>query len=208
MILPFLSFGEQTMKKQSRILNVRALTVTAVMSAMAYVLMLLEFSVPLVPSFLKFDFSDLPAFLTSYAVSPAAGVTVELLKNLLHLPFTATGGVGELANFLVGCAMVLPAGLVYRFRRTRSGAVLGAVAGALLAGLVSFPVNYFITYPFYTNFMPMESILGMYQAILPAANTLPRALLLVNLPFTVIKGGINLLFTFLIYKPLSPLLKG
>ena len=189
-------------------ISVRALTVTAIMTAMAYVLMLLEFSVPFVPSFLKFDFSDLPAFLAAFAISPAAGVSVELLKNLLHLPFTTTGGVGELANFLVGAALVLPAGWIYSSRRTRSGAAIGAVLGTLTAGMVSIPVNYYITYPFYTNFMPMDAILGMYQAIIPAADTLLKALLIVNLPFTVVKGVINLTITFLIYKPLSPLLKG
>lgn len=188
--------------------SVRTLTVTAIMTAMAYVLMLLEFSVPFVPSFLKFDLSDLPAFLTAFALSPAAGVSVELLKNLLHLPFTATGGVGELANFLVGAALVLPAGLIYSARQTRTGAAIGAVLGTLVAGIVSIPVNFYITYPFYTNFMPMDAILGMYQAIIPAADTLLKALLIVNLPFTVIKGAINLIITYFLYKPLSPLLKG
>lgn len=186
----------------------RRIAVTAIMSALAFILMLLEFSVPFVPSFLKLDFSDLPAFLTSFAISPWAGVTVELLKNVLHLPFSATSGVGELANFIIGSAMVLPAGWIYLRHRTRSGASVGAVVGTLVAGIISVPVNYFITYPFYTNFMSMSAILAAYQAFIPAADTLLKALLFVNLPFTVLKGVINLLITFLIYKPLSPLLKG
>ena len=188
--------------------HLRQIAVTAIMAALAFLLMLLEFSVPLVPGFLKFDFSDLPAFLTSFAISPWAGVAVELLKNVLHLPFSATSGVGELANFLIGAAMVLPAGWIYLRHRTRKGASVGAVIGTLAAGLLSIPVNYFITYPFYTNFMPMDAILGAYQVIIPSADTLLKALLFVNLPFTVVKGIVNLLITFLIYKPLSPLLKG
>ncbi len=186
----------------------RTLAVTAIMAALAFVLMLLEFSVPFVPSFLKFDFSDLPAFIVSFALSPVAGVVVELLKNLLHLPFSGTSGVGELANFLLGVAYVLPAGLVYKFRKTRSGALLASIIGTLTAAAVSFPVNCFITYPFYTNFMPLEAIIGAYSALFPWVNTLPRALLTVNLPFTVVKGAVSVAITFFIYKPLSPIIKG
>lgn len=189
-------------------ISTRALVVTAIMAALAFVLMLLEFSVPFVPSFLKFDFSDLPAFIVSFALSPVAGVAVELLKNLLHLPFSGTSGVGELANFLLGAAYVLPAGMIYKFRKTRSGALLASIIGTLTAAVVSFPVNYFITYPFYTNFMPLEAIIGAYSALFPWVNTLPRALLTVNLPFTVVKGAVSVVITFFIYKPLSPIIKG
>ena len=184
------------------------MVVTAIMAALAFVLMLLEFSVPFVPSFLKFDFSDLPAFLVSYAISPAAGVAVELFKNLLHLPFTATSGVGELANFIIGSAYVLPAGIIYKYRRTRTGALVGSIAGTLAAAIVSVPVNYFITYPFYSNFMPLEAIIAAYSAIFPWADTLIKALVTVNLPFTVIKGAVSVVITFLVYKPISPILKG
>lgn len=188
--------------------SVRELAVTAIMSALSAVLMYLEFSVPFVPDFLKYDFSDLPALLTAFGVSPWAGVTVELLKNVLHLPVTQTGGVGELANFLLGAAFVLPAGLFYRIRGGKSGALCGAVIGTLLSAALSLPVNYRITYPVYTKFLPMEAILGLYQTLNPAATTLWRALLMFNLPFTVVKGTINVLITFLVYKKLSPLLHG
>ncbi len=194
--------------KTSKFLSVRKMTVTAVMSAIAFVLMMLEFATPLTPEFLKFDFSDLPAVITSFALGPAWGVVVELIKNLLKMPFSHTGCVGELANFIVGAAMVLPAGLIYKFAKSRKGALIGSLAGALTAALVSFPVNYFITYPFYTGFMEMEVIIGMYSAIIPAANTLPRALVIVNMPFTFIKFLLCALITFLVYKRLSPILKG
>ena len=178
------------------------------MSAVAAVLMFLEFSVPLVPSFLKFDFSDLPAVITSFAIGPVWGGIVELIKNLIHLPFTHTSGVGELANFIIGALLVFPAGLVYKLNKTRKGAVIGSVSGALTAAAVSIPVNYFITYPFYENFMPMEAIIGAYSAILPAANTLIKALLIFNVPFTFVKGMICVIITFFIYKPLSSVIKG
>ena len=106
------------------------------MSAAAAVLMFLEFSVPIVPSFLKFDFSDLPAVITSFALGPVWAIIVELLKNLIHLPFTATSGIGELANFIIGALLVFPAGLIYKLKKTRGGAALGSIAGALFAAAV------------------------------------------------------------------------
>ena len=187
----------------------RTMAVVAVMSALSIVLMMLEFSVPIVPSFLKLDISDFPALLTSFAIGPWAGVSVCLLKNLLHLFFTSTAGVGELANFIISAAFVFPAGVIYSRVRTKTGAVVGAFAGALVSALVCVPVNYFITYPFYAKVMiPMEIIIGMYQAILPFVDGLLEALLIFNLPFTFAKGAICILLTFLVYKPLSPILKG
>ena len=187
----------------------RPMAVVAIMSALSIVLMMLEFSVPIVPSFLKLDVSDFPALLTSFSIGPWAGVAVCLLKNLLHLFFTSTAGVGELANFIISAAFVFPAGVIYARVRTKTGAVVGALTGAIVSALVCVPVNYFITYPFYAKVMiPMDAIIGMYQAILPFIDGLPEALLIFNLPFTFAKGAICILLTFLVYKPLSPILKG
>ena len=143
-----------------------------------------------------------------FPLGPVWGVIVELLKNLIHLPFTHTSGVGELANFIIGALLVFPAGLVYKLKKDRTGAVIGSLAGAFIAAAVSIPVNLFITYPFYTNFMPMEAIIGMYKAILPAADTLIKALIIFNVPFTFVKGMICVVLTFLVYKKLSPVIKG
>lgn len=188
---------------------VRPIAVVAIMSALSIVLMMLEFSIPLVPNFLKFDISDFPAVLTSFAISPIAGVAVCLLKNVLHLFYTTTGGVGELANFLISASLVLPAGLIYAKIRTRKGAMLGSAVGALVSAVVCVPVNYFITYPFYASaFLPMDVIIGLYQKILPSVDSLEEALLIFNMPFTFVKGTVCILLTFLVYKPLSPILKG
>ena len=187
----------------------RSMAVTAIMSAVSIVLMILEFSVPFVPSFLKLDISDFPALLTSFAISPIAGVAVCFLKNVLHLFFTTTSGVGELANFIISSAFVLPAGLIYKRFRTKSGAVVASFVGAIAAALMCVPVNYYITYPFYAKVMiPMDVIIGMYQAILPSVDGLLGALLIFNLPFTFVKGSVCILLTFLVYKHLSPILKG
>ena len=187
----------------------RPMAVVAIMSALSIVLMMLEFSVPIVPSFLKFDISDFPAVLTSFAISPLAGVAVCLFKNLLHLFFTTTAGVGELANFIISASLVYPAGLIYSRIRTKKGAVLGSLVGAIAAALVCVPVNYFITYPFYAKVMiPMDVIIGLYQAILPSVDGLLEALLIFNLPFTFAKGAVCILLTFRVYKHLSPILTG
>ena len=187
----------------------RPMAIVAIMSALSIVLMMLEFSVPLVPGFLKFDISDFPALLTAFAIGPWAGVAVCLLKNLLHLFFTSTMGVGELANFIISATFAFVAGVIYARKHTKAGAVIGSLVGAIAAALVCVPVNYFITYPFYAKVMiPMEAIIGMYQTILPSVDGLIEALLIFNLPFTFAKGAVCILLTFLVYKPLSPILKG
>ncbi|MDD3242919.1 MAG: ECF transporter S component [Eubacteriales bacterium] len=187
---------------------VRKLTMTAVMAAVASVLMFLSFNVPLMPSFLKMDFSELPALIASFALGPWWGVLVCLVKNLVNLFFTTTGGVGELSNFLLGAAFVGIAGLVYQKMQGRKGALIGSLIGAAAMAVFSVFSNYYVVYPVYTAFMPMEAILGMYQAILPAVKNLWQALIYFNVPFTFLKGMANVIITFLIYKRISPLIKG
>lgn len=190
--------------------DLRKITVTAIMSAIAAILQFIEISIPIIPSFVKLDFSDLPALITSFAIGPWYGVTVELLKNLLHLPFGSSAGVGEICNFLLGAIFCLTAGLIYKKRKTRAGAALGALLGALFMALVSLPMNYFAVYPAYVVLygMPMDAIVGMYSEILPGTDSLIKALCIFNLPFTFLKGIANAIICFLIYKPLSPVIKG
>ena len=114
--------------------------------------------------------------------------------------------MGELCNFLLGICFVIPAGWIYKVRRTRSGALLASAAGAVAMAVLSVPVNYFISYPFYTSFMPLDTIIGMYQDLLPSVDGLLACLLIFNMPFTLLKGILDVALAFLIYKPLSPLL--
>lgn len=181
---------------------------TGILAAIAVILMYLEFPIPIIPSFIKFDFSELPALIASFGVGPVEGLAVCLIKNLVKLPSSMTGGVGELANFFIGICFVLPAGLIYRFRKNRGGALIGMVSGTLLMAAASFPINYFIVYPAYSKLMPMEAIIGAYQKILPSVDGLVSCLLIFNLPFTFVKGAVDSLITFLLYKHLSPFLKG
>ncbi len=185
------------------------ITITAMMSALATVLMLLQFSVPLMPGFIKLDFSDLPAAFASMFISPASGVVVCLIKNLIHLlfPNNASIGVGELSNFFLSSTFVLTTGLIYRKLKTKKGLVLSGICGAVAMGCVSVPVNYFVTYPMYMKFMPIEAILAEYQAIFPGVNSLLSSLLIFNLPFNIIKCLLNLVLAVLMYSVIQPLFK-
>lgn len=189
-------------------LNVRFMAVTAMLSAVAFILMFLDFSVPFVPSFLKMDVSELPALIAAFAMGPVSGVIVCLIKNLLHLTITSTGGVGELCNFLLGVSFVIPAGMIYKAKKTKGGALIGAFAGAVIMGLFSIPLNYFLTYPVYYNFMPEEDILRLYQAFIPSMKSIMQCLVCFNMPFTIVKGLISVIITLFVYKPLSPIIKG
>ena len=194
--------------RPARRLNARAMAMCAMLAAVAFVLMFLDFSVPFIPAFVKMDFSELPALLASFALGPVYGVVVCLVKNLLHLFITSTNGAGELCNFLLGASFCLPAGLIYKLHKNRKGAVLGSLAGAVFMAVVSVPINYFISYPAYVVFysLPLPAIIGMYQAIRPSANGLLECLVTFNMPFTFFKGMLDVALCFLVYKPLSPLL--
>ena len=193
------------------------LTVAAMLSAVAFILMFIEFPLPmLIPSFVKMDFSDLPALLGAFALGPVYGVVISFMKNLLHIIIkgTSTACVGELCNFMLGAVFSAVAGFVYKRHKSRKTAILGAIAGAAAMALVSIVTNYFIVYPAYVVLykLPLEAIVGMYEAILggvshvPTQNALLNCLLVFNVPFTLVKGLLDTALCFLIYKPLSPLL--
>ena len=206
-----MSFGGYYIRKGVFFMSLSAKThkiaVTAILSAVATVLMFISFPIPfLIPPFVKMDFSELPALLAAFSMGPLSGVMVCLVKNLINLLFTTTSGVGELCNFLLGVCFVIPAGWIYKVRRTRSGALLASGVGAVAMAVLSVPVNYFISYPFYTSFMPLDTIIGMYQELLPSVDGLLACLLIFNMPFTLLKGVLDVALAFLIYKPLSPLL--
>lgn len=199
----------ETMTMKSGKVNARTIAMTGMLGALATVLMFLEFPIPmLIPPFIKFDFSELPALLAAYSMGPVSGIAVCFIKNIINLLHTQTGGVGELSNFILGVCFVLPAGLIYKKHKTQKNAMIGALLGSALMAVISVFSNYFIVYPVYTNFMPMEAILGAYQMINKNVSSLWDALIWFNMPFTFVKGLCSVLITFLIYKRVSPILKG
>ena len=192
----------------SSTVNIWKLTMTAMLSAIAFVLMLLEFSIPVMPPFIKMDVSELPALLGAFSMGPVSGVMICLIKNLLHLLMSTTGGVGELSNFLLGACFVLPAGILYQQKKSKKRAIFGAAFGSLLMALASIGSNYYVVYPFYYNFMSEEAVLQAYQLIVPGVKNILECLVIFNAPFTLVKGLICVIATMFIYKPLSPFLKG
>lgn len=180
------------------------------LTAAAVVLQYIEFAIPIMPSFIKLDFSDLPELIGAFAYGPLAGIIIALLKNLIHMAVSQSGFIGELSNFLLGAVFAGVAGVVYKKNQTKKGALLGGLLGAACMAAVSLPSNLFIIYPLYYNVMgfPEPAILGMYQALLPAVKNMVQALLIFNVPFTLIKGLICVGVSMLIYKPLSPILHG
>lgn len=186
----------------------RRLTFTAMFGAIASVLMVLEFPLPfLIPTFVKMDFSELPALIAGFAYGPVSGIAVCLIKNIVKLIIGShTSGVGELCNFLLGVCFILPSSLIYKKIKTRKGALIGAAAGAVLMAVFSLPINYFISYPIYMQFLPLEAIISSYQEIIPGVNGLISCLIIFNMPFTLIKGIIDTILCFIIYKRISPVL--
>jgi riboflavin transporter FmnP len=163
-------FEVKNMKNQ----NVHKMTITAIMGAVGFILMMLEFPLAfMIPSFIKFDFSELPALITAFAVGPCWGVLVCLIKNVLHLFVGNTAGVGELSNFVLGAIFVFGAGTIYKKKKTRAGALIGSLVGAVLMAVISVATNYFFVYPIHAKMLiPMDAIIAMYSAILPKADTL------------------------------------
>ena len=187
-----------------RVKSVRFLTLTAILTAIAVILQYLEFPVAFfIPSFVKFDFSDLPAILATFLVSPVSGVTVCLLKNLIHFAVSQSFGVGELCNFILGVVMIMPAWSIYRIKPTKMTALIAMIAGSVIVAVASIFINYYITYPFYEQFMPIDAIIGMYKELNGGVGSLWDALIWFNMPFTFVKFMIDSIVVFFIYKPLA-----
>lgn len=195
-------------KKQTN--KIRLITGTAMLTAVAVGLQYVEIAIPIMPSFIKLDFSDLPELIGAFAYGPLAGVIIALLKNLIHMAVSQSGFVGELSNFLLGASFALVAGLIYKHKKTKGEAFVAGIAASLVMAVISVPFNYFIIYPLYYNVLgfPEAAVLQMYQLILPKTKNILQALFIFNLPFTFVKGLICAGITMLIYKPLSPVLKG
>ena len=195
-------------QKKSSIQNVRTLTMTAVLSAIAFVLAFFEFPVPLSPSFARMDLSDLPALIGAFAYGPAAGILIELVKNALQLLTSSTGGIGELANFIMGSSFVAAAGLIYKFHKTKKTAMLACLIASVVMGIVAAIVNYFILLPVFEAFMPFDQLIASFGEFIPFIKTKLDVVLFNAFPFNLLKGiGISIV-TMLLYKRLTPILKG
>ena len=197
-----------TIQKKPSIQNVRMLTMTSVLSAIAFVLAFFEFPVPLSPSFARMDLSDLPALIGAFAYGPVSGVLIELVKNALQLLTSSTGGIGELANFIMGSSFVVAAGLIYKHHKTKKTAILACLISSVIMGVVATVVNYFILLPAFEAFMPLDQLIASFGEFMPFIKTKLDVVLFNAFPFNLLKGiGISIV-TMLLYKRLTPILKG
>lgn len=182
------------------------ISITAVLAATSTVLMFLSFKVPIMPSFISFDFSDFPALVASFTIGPLYGVAVALVKNMVNVMFTKTGGIGELCNFILSTIFVVSAGLLKNKIKDLKGIVIGSLVGAVAMAGIGILTNYYIVYPIYTLVIPMDAILGAYRLIYPKTQNLLHALIIFNFPFTLVKGLINAAVAVIVLKRILPFL--
>ncbi len=187
-----------------------------VLAALASVIMFLETPIPFMPTFLKLDISELIALLGSFSLGPLAAVFIDLIKNMVHLPFTITGGVGELASFIVGCAFVVPAGLIYKKRKSVKTAVIGLIVGSVAMVVTATLMNYLVIIPLYieifagkyqiTPEQSLQSIVEMGTKENKGITDLKTLVLFGIIPFNIIKVLLISVLTFFTYKRVSPIL--
>lgn len=191
--------------------GVRALVNIGMLAAIAIILMLFDIPLPFAPSFYEIDFSEVPVMVGCFAMGPFAGALIEFVKILLNFVFTGTdtAGVGELANFIIGCALCVPAGLIYRRKRTRTTALVGMAVGTVAMTVLGCLINAYILLPTYaTAFgMPMDALVEMGTAVNPNINSLATFVIFAVAPFNLLKGMLVSLIVFVIYKKISPIFR-
>ena len=197
-------------KSQSKI-GIRTIAQIGMLSAIATVLMLFEIPLPFAPAFYEIDFSEVPVLVGCFVMGPLAGAVIELVKILLNLVIngTITAGVGEAANFLIGCALCVPAGIIYKRKRSRSGALIGLAVGTIFMTAIGCVLNAFILLPAYATVfgMPIDALVEMGSAINASITGLSTFVMFAVAPFNLLKGVLVSLIVLLIYKKISPIFR-
>ena len=193
--------------------NIRTIVSVGMLAAIAVVLMFFEFPLPFIaPNFYELDLSEVPILIGAFALGPVAGVLAELVKILLNLAIrgTDTAFVGELANFVMGCAFVVPASLLYKMKKSRKNALIGLGAGAITMTAAAICINALVLLPAYSKAFgtPIEAFIEMGTMIHPSINSIWTFAFLAVAPFNLIKGILVAVVTMLLYKHISPILKG
>ena len=186
--------------------STRNLAIVAVFSALAAIIYLFDFSLPFFPPFIKLDFADLPALIAAFTFGPVTGILIQVVRNALHLFVSNTGGVGELANIIIGSTMVGTAGFIYQYDKTKAGAFKALLAGTIAMTLVAMPLNYYVILPLYSLFIPIDAILALSAKFIPAIHDKFTFILYVTLPFNILKGATISISSWLLYKKLQPAL--
>lgn len=190
--------------------SAKVIAKVGVLSAVATVLMLFDFPLWFAPNFYQLDFSEVPVLLGAFALGPAAGAAIELVKILINfvLNGTDTGGVGELANFIIGCSLVIPAGYIYKHNKSYKTAIIGFIAGTLAMAVAGAFMNYYLLLPVYSKVYgaPVQAFIEMGKVLNPAITDLKTFVLYAVVPFNIFKGIVVSAAVLLIYKRISPIL--
>lgn len=192
--------------------RVRIMVQIGMLTAVAVVLMAFEVPLFFAPAFYKIDFSEVPVLIGSFAMGPLAGVVIELLKILIHMLIqgTSTAGVGDLGNFIVGCAFVLPAAFIYKHGKTKKNAIIGMLTGTIVMAVSGCFINAFVLLPTYAAAfgMPIDALVAMGTAVNSHITNIFTFVVLAVAPFNLVKGTLVSIIVFLVYKRISPILKG
>lgn len=198
-------------QKSASLLSTKSVAIMAMLAGMAVILMLFEIPLWFAPPFYELDFSEVPILIGAFALGPVAGVVIELLKILLNLIITGTDtvAVGELANFLIGCSMVLPSSIIYHRNKTLKSAIKGLVIGSICMVILGSFMNAFVLLPTYAYFfnIPIESLIAMGTKVNPAIDNMSTFIFYAVTPFNLIKGVAVSLITLLVYKRISRTIK-
>ncbi len=195
--------------------RIHKLATVGCLAALSSVLMLLDFPIGLVPGFIKFDFSDVPALIAAFAVGPVWGCAVAMIKNLINVIVSQSAGIGELANFVISVSLVLPAGVIYKklsllsLKKDSKSVVLACIAGGVSMTVMSIPMNYFIVFPFYSVAYgtAMDSIIMAFTRIYPFINGLLDTVIVIMAPFNMFKAAVNCSIAAIVYKRIIPIFK-
>ena len=196
---------------RGRILTTRRIAMVGLFSAISSILMLFEIPMPFAPSFYKIDLSEIPVLIITFAFGPVVGVLTEFCKVMLKLLFksTSTAFVGELANFCVGCSMILPACIVYMLKKTKKNAIIGCIVGTLFMTVFGSMFNAIYLLPKFAQLygLPIDALVGMATAINSSVKDINTLVLMCVVPLNLIKGTVVSVITMLLYKKLSPIIK-
>ena len=191
--------------------GVKALVKIGMLAAVAVILMIFEIPLPLAPAFYEIDISEVPVMVGCIAMGPLAGALIELVKILLNFVITGTdtAGVGELANFIIGCSLCVPAGLIYRRNRTRKNALIGMITGTLLMTVIGCVINAFVLLPTYAVAfgLSMDKLVAMGTAVNSGITGISTFVMFAVAPFNLLKGILVSVIVFLIYKKISPIFR-
>ena len=183
--------------------SVGVMTRIAILAAAASILFLIE--IPVV-AFYKLDLSNIPVLLGAFSMGTVPGLIILGIKSAIGLLHSSSAGVGELADFIMGAALVIPASLIYHRNKTRKNAIIGMAVGTICMVIAGILTNKWIMLPFYMGAFHMDMDGIIKAARVAGVDSEWKLLLLITGPFNLLKGAVLSLVTGLIYKPLSPLL--